>query len=146
MHRRHRVLHTLMIIIIIFIFFILLIIIIIIIFQIKEKTTKLCFFTRTKDKMPPLSQSNVVYEFPCLCCHSSYIGKTNRTLLIRTQEHALTDKESAICKHLHYCDQTQHVQGLYNLPDIFINENYPSSTAMNKEFLTQTVRTVVTQA
>ena len=27
-----------------------------------------------------------------------------------------------------------------NLPNIFINENNPSSTAMNKEFLTQTVR------
>ena len=31
--------------------------------RIKEKTTKLCFFTSTKDKTPQLSQSNVVYEF-----------------------------------------------------------------------------------
>ena len=31
-------------------------------------------------------------------------------------------------------------EGLYNLPYMFINENYPPSTAMNKEFLTQTVR------
>ena len=61
-------------------------------------------------------------------------------MLVRTQEHALTDKQSAIYKHLRYCDQIQHVQGLYNLQDIFINENYPPSTAMNKEFLAQTVR------
>ena len=107
--------------------------------RIKQKTTKLCFFTNTKDKTPPLSKSNVVYEFTCPGCNSSYIGKTNRTLLVRTQEHATTDKESAIYKHLRYCDQIKHIQGLYNLPDIFINNNPPSS-AMNKEYLTHTVR------
>ena len=63
-----------------------------------------CFFTSTKDKTPQLSHSNVVYEFICPGCNSSYIGKTNRTLFVRTQEHALTDKESAIYKHLHDCD------------------------------------------
>ena len=64
----------------------------------------------------------------------------NRTLLVCTQEHALMDKESAIYKHLRYCDQIQHIQGLYNLPDIFTNENTSPTTLMNKEFLTQTVR------
>ena len=105
-----------------------------------QMTTKLCFFTSNKDKTPPLSHSNVVYEFTCPGCNSSYIGKTNITLLVRTQEHALTDKESAIYKHLHYCDQIKHIQGLYSLPDVFVNENNPPSIAMNKEFLTQTVR------
>ena len=108
--------------------------------RIKQKTTKLCFFTSTKDKTPPLSKSNVVYEFTCPGCNSSYNGKTNRTLLVRTQEHALIDKESAIYKHLHYCDQIQHIQGLYNLPDIFTNNNEPPSIAINKEFFTETVR------
>ena len=108
--------------------------------RIKEKTTKLCFFTSTIDKTPLLSQSNVVYEFTCPGCNSSYIGKTNITFLARTQEHALTDKESAIYKHLRYCDQIKHIHGLYNLPDVFINENHPPPTVMNKEFLTQTVR------
>ena len=79
-------------------------------------------------------------QFTCPGCNSSYIGKTNRTLLVHTQEHALTEKESAINKHLRYCDQIEHIQGLYNLPDIFINENNPPSTGMNKAFLTQTVR------
>ena len=60
----------------------------------KREAHKLCFFSSTKDKTQPLSQSNVVYEFTCPGCHSSYIGKTNRTLLVRTQEHARsrTDK------------------------------------------------------
>ena len=65
------------------------------------------------------------------------VGKTNRTLLVRTQEHATTDKESAIYKYLRYCDQIKHIQGLYNLPDIFIINN-PPSYAMNKEYLTHT--------
>ena len=108
--------------------------------RIKEKTTKLCFFTSTKDKTPQLSQSNVVYEFICPGCNSSYIGKTNRTLLVRTQEHALTDKESAIYKHLRDCDNIKHIQDLYNLPDIFTNENISSTTVINKEFFAQTVR------
>ena len=64
--------------------------------RIKQKTTKLCFFTSAKDKTPPLCKSDVVYEFTCPGCNCSYIGKTNRTLFTRTQEHALTDKESAI--------------------------------------------------
>ena len=94
--------------------------------RIKQKTTKLCFFTNTKDKTRPLSQFNVIYEFTCPGCNSLYICKTNKTQFVCTQEHALTDKESAIYKHLHHCDQIKHIQGLYNLPDTFINENNPT--------------------
>ena len=59
-----------------------------------------------------------------------YQENTNRTLIVRTQEHTLTDKESTIYKHLRFCDQIKHMQGFYNLPDIFINEKNPPSTAM----------------
>ena len=64
--------------------------------RVREKTTKVFFFTNTKDKTPPLSKSNVVYKFSCPGCNSSYVGKTNRNLFVRTQEHALSNKESAI--------------------------------------------------
>ena len=107
--------------------------------RIKQKTTKLCFFTSTKDKTPPLCKSDVVYEFTCPGCNCSYIGKTNRTLFTRTQEHALTDKESAIYKHLRQCNNIQHIQGLYNLPDLFSKKTGPPSTT-TKEFFTETVR------
>ena len=40
---------------------------------------------------------------------------------------------------MRYCDQIKHIQGLCNLPDIFLNNN-PSSTEMNKEHLTHIVR------
>ena len=80
------------------------------------------------------------YEFSCPGCNSLYIGKTNRTLFVRTQKHALTDKESAIYKHLRHYEQIKHIQGLYNLPYIFITEHNLPFAALNKEFLTQTVR------
>ena len=84
-------------------------------------------------------QIRCCYEFTCPGCNCSYIGKTNRTLFTRTQERALTDKESAIYKHLRQCLNIQHIQGLYNLPDIFSNKTGPPSTT-TKEFFTETVR------
>ena len=43
--------------------------------------------TNMKDKLNLLSRSNVVYQFSCPGCASSYIGKTDRTLFERTKEH-----------------------------------------------------------
>ena len=61
-----------------------------------KEDRKICSFSNTKDKKPPLSQLNVVYEFTCPGCSSLHIGKTNRTLLVRIQVHSITDKESAL--------------------------------------------------
>ena len=57
-------------------------------FVLQYETTKLSYFTNTKDKISLLSQSSVVYKFVCPGCSSSYIGKTERTLWGRTEEHA----------------------------------------------------------
>ena len=62
-------------------------------------------------------KSHVVYKFSCLRCQSSYIGKTDRTLLTRKREHAVTDKESAIYKHLRTCEDLAFIPNLFNLPD-----------------------------
>ena len=40
-----------------------------------------------KPKIPKEFQSNVVYEFKCSRCASTYVGKTWRHLLVRVQEH-----------------------------------------------------------
>ena len=50
------------------------------------ETTKLSYFTNTKDKISLLRQSSVVYKFVCSCCSFSYIEKTERTLWERTEE------------------------------------------------------------
>ena len=82
--------------------------------QIKTRTTttKLNLFTDTKDKVSKQNKSNVVYEFTCTKCNSSYIGKTDRTLLERVKEHAYKDKESAVNKHLNSCYDTNYDQNM----------------------------------
>ena len=54
----------------------------------------------TKDPLPNHLRSNVVYEFACAGCNSSYIGETTRHFGQRIKEHLETDKNSHIFKHL----------------------------------------------
>ena len=56
-----------------------------------------------KDQIPKLMKSYVVYQFNCPSCNDSYIGKTERNLCIRTEEHACSDKESAIYDRINIC-------------------------------------------
>ena len=95
--------------------------------RIREKTTKLCFYTNNKDKVPLLNKSHVVYKFSCPGCQSSYIGKTDRTLLTRAREHAVTDKESVIYKHLRTCEHLAFIHNLLNLADTLNNITAPLS-------------------
>ena len=46
-------------------------------------TKKLSYFVSNKDKLPPLSCSNVVYEVACPGCGKTYIGMTQRCLSVR---------------------------------------------------------------
>ena len=84
--------------------------------QIKTRiaTTKLNLFTNTKDKVPKPNKPNVVYEFTCPKCNSSYIGKTDRTLLERAKERAYKDQESAVNKHLNSCYDTNYLDSKSN--------------------------------
>ena len=67
-----------------------------------------------KDKMSKLSKSNVVYQSSCPGCESSYIGKTERTLLERTKEH-VTRADSAIKGHLDDCLNVEYLFSIINL-------------------------------
>ena len=100
--------------------------------RIREKTTKLGFYNNNNDKVPLLNKSHVVYKFSCPGCQSSYIGKTNRTLLIRTREHAVTDKESAIYKHLRTCEHLAFIHNLFNSLDTLNNVTTPSISGNNE--------------
>ena len=97
-------------------------------FILKYQTTKLSFFTNTKDKLSPLSQSSLVYKFNCPGCNSSYIGKTERTLHERTAEHAYENKkneeQSAIYEHISTCPNYDHIQNMFATlnNDIMINK------------------------
>ena len=67
-----------------------------------------------KDKLSKLSKSNVVYQFSCPGCESSYIGKTERTLFERTKEHVIR-ADSAIKGHFDNCLNVKHLFSINNL-------------------------------
>ena len=83
------------------------------------QTTKLSYFTNTKDKTPFLSQSSVIYKFVCPGCKSCYVGKTDRTLHERTKEHAYAkgnkNEQSAIYEHLSLRTHYSHIADLFKI-------------------------------
>lgn len=83
-------------------------------FKVMHDTTKVSCFTNTKDRIPTLSQSFVVYEFVCPGCGAKYIGKTERTLHERTVEHAWSDKCSAVKTHIDHCEGVIFIKSLMN--------------------------------
>ena len=78
------------------------------------KATKLAYYTSTKDRIPILSNSYIVYKFICPGCSANYIGETQCTLYKRTLQHGHEQKDSAIYKHL-----TTSCQGYHHIEDIF---------------------------
>jgi hypothetical protein len=56
-----------------------------------------------KPKIPKEFQSNLVYQFKCSRCTSTYVGKTWRHLLVRVQEHR-NKKKQVIRKHADDCN------------------------------------------
>ena len=56
-----------------------------------------------KPKIPNEFQSNVVYQFNCCRCSSTYVGKTGRHLIVRVQEHRHR-KHQVIAKHAKECN------------------------------------------
>ena len=62
---------------------------------------KIGSYFSTKDMVPRLLKSHVVYRFVCLGCNAKYIGFTTRHLGTRVAEHLNVDRcETAISQHL----------------------------------------------
>ena len=83
-------------------------------FVCRYSITKTSFFTNMKDKLNKLNKSNVVYQFSCPGCESSYVGKTEQTLVEITKEH-VTRANSAIKGHLDNCLNLEHLFSINNL-------------------------------
>ena len=96
-------------------------------FVLKYETTKLSCFTITKDKMSLLSQLSIVYKSACPGCSSSYIGKSERNLWERAEEHACKNnnlkEQSAIYEQLLTCEHYNHVVDLFNVVSNSFNLN-----------------------
>ena len=65
-------------------------------FKVIQSTQKFSYYTNMKDQISKLMKLYVVYQFKCPGCDKRYIGKTERNLCTRTEEHASTDKDNAI--------------------------------------------------
>jgi hypothetical protein len=72
-------------------------------------TKRTSIFVSNKDRVPPLSRSNLVYEVSCRGCGRSYIGMTKRCLWVRLKEHGTQLTTSAIGKHLSDCEHAQYL-------------------------------------
>ena len=103
----------------------------------RTTTTKLNMFTNVKDKTLKENKCNVVYEFTYQKCSKSYIGKTERTLLERTKEHAYKDNDSAVNKHLQSCYDPEDLNKKTNkeLVDLVVNNTKIIYSANNWNLL-----------
>ena len=59
-------------------------------------------------------KSYVVYQFCCSGCNSMDIGKTERNLCVRLEEHA-TDNSSSVFNHISDCANYQYMTTLYGI-------------------------------
>ena len=84
-------------------------------FVVTYNTNKLNFFTNKKDCITKLASSFVVYHFRYPVCHQDYIGKTERTLWERINEHGYCDKNSVIYNHITNCKGASYLVDLLNI-------------------------------
>ena len=69
--------------------------------------------------LTPRAPINIVYEFTCPGCNSSYVGKTERNLANRLSEHS-DPLKSSISKHL---SEWENANFILNFNHIFDNLN-----------------------
>ena len=84
-------------------------------FKVVLKTNKLSMFCSNKDRLPQNEKANVVYLFSCPGCSKKYIGKTERNLITRLDEHAKGNNDSAIHQHLNSCSYYGELLNLFKL-------------------------------
>ena len=58
-------------------------------------------------------------------------------IFIRTHEHAISDQESSLYKHLRTCEHLIFIRNLCNLPDTLNTDNALLTIPCNKEYFTQ---------
>ena len=74
-------------------------------------------FCNTKDSISAEQKSNVIYEITCLGCFRKYVGKTDRNLITRLDEHG-TKIDQPMFQHLSNCSVFNDHIMLFILPDV----------------------------
>ena len=90
------------------------------------KTNKLSMFCNTKDNISVEQKSSVIYRITCPGCFQKYVGKTDRNLITRLDEHS-TKVDQPMYQHLsNCCAFNDHIM-IFTLPDTATN-----TTIVNK--------------
>ena len=101
-------------------------------------TKKISFYCNVKDKVPHEQRNNIVYRIRCPGCGGKYIGKTERCLISRMNEHGTRDTEPMF-KHLSKCEMFKETCNLYALPSLYneisLTSNILSAVLRNHEIL-----------
>ena len=98
--------------------------------------TKISMFCSNKDKLKFEQKSNLIDEFTCPGCQKTYIGKTDRCLSIRLNEHTTRD-DQPIHQRLTSCMDFNYIVQLFKMPEIDDNCNvvdqnqHPADAVMN---------------
>ena len=66
-----------------------------------HNTKKCAMFCSTKDKIPTHQKFNVVYTIKCPGCGEDYVGKTDRCVITRLNEHR-TRSDQPMFQHLQH--------------------------------------------
>ena len=80
-------------------------------------TKKCAMFCPVKDKNPTHQKSNVIYTIKRSRCGVDYVGKTDRCVITRLNEHS-NGSVQPMFQHLQYCEKFLEAMALYQLPDI----------------------------
>ena len=86
-------------------------------FIIRYDTTKTSYYCSNKDPVADYQKSNVIYRLTCPGCSQTYIGKTDRCLYFRLNEHARR-KDQPMFKHLVDCTLFSDMVSLMGLPTV----------------------------
>ena len=96
-------------------------------------TKKFSFYCSVKDKVPHKQRNNIIYRITCPGCGEKYIGKTERCLISRMNEHGKWENEPKF-KHLSECEMFKETCNLYPLPSVY-NEQDQNEISLTSHIL-----------
>ena len=65
---------------------------------------KYAMFCSVKDKIPTHQKSIVIYAIKCPGCDEDYVGKTDRYVITRLNEH-INRSDQPMFQHLQHCEK-----------------------------------------
>ena len=92
-------------------------------FRVVYDTKKMSFYCNIKDKIPHDQRNHVIYKIMFPGCNGCYIGKTERYLITKINEHGTKETEPMF-KHLPERESFKDCCWLYSLSSLFSEDEY----------------------